>query len=227
MFNDGSAVAPTGPVPSGNGYAGIIYGPTDYKLGGALAADWIIQHANGKPVSVAYFDIPTYSVLAFDAQGAEAQFHKYCPKTCTLKSIPIQVTAIGTSLPQTAVATIQSDRSIGYLLFPFGGVDTGVLSALQTAGLNNVKLAVAASLIAPDYAEIASGTEAVGTNTSSVVQGDMLVDELARYLETKKPVTENPPIELFDQANAPANGVVSSSQYKAEFRKALARGLER
>jgi ribose transport system substrate-binding protein len=211
VFDDGAATTPTG--PTGNGLDGVVIGSSYYKLQGKLEADWIIEKSHGK-ANVAVFNLTLYHVLTIADQAFEAELKAKCPG-CSSHTVDLQVSDIGTDVPQIAVSTIQANPSVNYALFAFAALLPGVSSAFATAGLQKVQV-VSVSPVASDFDALRADTESMEINIPTQVEYTMVVDAIARYLETKKVVQENPPIQIIDQANVPSSGVPASAPPNAQ-----------
>jgi len=212
-----SGTPATGPAPEGNGVIGVASGPDQYTSDGKAMADWLIKDSGGKAHAV-FYNFPSYQVIELEKEGMKSELANSCP-ACTLKVVPLQLSDVGTKVPQTAVGAAQSDHSINYMVFPFAFADNGVLPALKTAGFSKIKITISSAMDSTDFAQIKAGTEAAGMYDGGAPVMYGAVDCVARYLETKKTVNERVPSQLFDRTNLPAGGKPDGSWLKPFFQK--------
>lgn len=214
VFVGGVPDTPTG--MAAGGLEGVSLGPKFLSSEGQIGADWIIKNSGGK-AHVAVVTLPAFNTLVAEDKGFTSELKAQC-KSCTVTTVNAQLTDIGKDLPQLVVSAVQSNPSINYLFFPYGDTAVGVAPALKTAGFSPKIVASIAD--ASTYSELKDGTLAMNVATSPQVQGFLEVDLVARYLETKKPVSDDvPELQILDSTNdSSATLPVVPPNYEAQFK---------
>ena len=129
---------PLGYRPGGGVTVNLITND-DYYFQGVLMADWAAVKTNGK-AHVLFLGVPQYPVLATEALGVTQEFARICPKTCKVTSLNFTVAQLlaGAHIP-AAVAALQKNSSINYMIAAFGGLLPGMYSALNNAGFGKLQ----------------------------------------------------------------------------------------
>lgn len=115
--------------------------------------------------------------------GAKTTMAKYCPScTYALLDVPLSDLAAG-KVPSDIVSYLQKHPKVNTLGFPFDSLEIGVRQALDHAGLNKMKI-YGVEPQAAQFAELRSGKSDGWAIAASNAQGWMIVDAVARELET-------------------------------------------
>lgn len=139
----------------GDGIAANLITGDDYYFNGVLMADYITAKSNGK-ADVLIVNVPQYPVLADEAQGIKDEFAKVCAD-CKTTSLDFTVAQVlqGAHIP-AAVAAIQKDPGIKWVIAGFGGLMPGMPQAFQNAGFSGIQ-AVSQAGTSANYQLIKSG----------------------------------------------------------------------
>ncbi len=128
----------------------------DYYFFGVLMADWVTAKTNGK-ADVLLLNVPSYPVLATAEKGFKDEIAKVC-EGCkvTASEFTVQDIVSG-SVATSAVAALQRNPNVNYIVGTFGGLITQQLAqAVTNAGFSKVK-AISASGTASNYQLIQKG----------------------------------------------------------------------
>lgn len=145
---------------------------------GRILADWIISELGSK-ADVGFFNVLDFPALVAYQNAFKKEYLRLCP-TCKFTPVKLQVSDLGTNVPKIVVATAQRNPKMNYAVMAWGDVSAGVRSALDTAGLKDVKIGgIAASL--PNIQALVKGEEDAWVSPPLVTEGWKRVDALVRY----------------------------------------------
>jgi ribose transport system substrate-binding protein len=162
-----------------NGLYGEAQNPQGATIEGKIMADYMITHSQGH-VNALFVSLPIYPVLVEQGTGAQAELAKNCP-SCTITTLGISVPQlVAGQTPSLIVSYLQTHPTINYLYFSFDGLDGGVLSALQTAGLMKQVTIVGTQGEAPELAAMLNGQEAAWSIVPHNLVMWTIVDWMAR-----------------------------------------------
>ena len=128
----------------------------DYYFIGVLEADWVVAKTGGKGNAL-LLNVPAYPVLATAAKGFTEEMTRVCPGCKVTTSNFTVDDMISGSVATTAVAELQRNRGVNYIVGTFGGLITQQLAqAVSSGGFTNIK-AIGASGTAANYQLIKDG----------------------------------------------------------------------
>lgn len=155
-----------------------VAGTADYVQRGQYAADYIVAHSDGKANTV-LFNVPDFPILNVYGASFVQQYKKLCP-LCKVDSVSVALTAIGTTFASQAATYLLAHPKVNYALLAFGGMATGVPTAMKQAGVKNVFLLTDAG--GPtNYQYIKSGQQLMDVSEAVGFYAWDMMDALARY----------------------------------------------
>ncbi len=101
---------------------------------GRLMADWVIVH-KGPKANVVFYGIPELNFSSYMQQAFEQELASKCP-SCKVRAVPISITTLGSTAPQTVVTDLQSHTDTNTAVFASSEIAAGLPAALKTAGLS-------------------------------------------------------------------------------------------
>lgn len=115
-----------------------VAGPTAYATVGKLEADYMLANTQGRGQVLLAMPaaFPTVQILA---NAFTAEWAKMCPKCQAPLTYNAPLTSFGKNFPTLLTAYLEAHRSVKYVVFGFADMMLGVPTALQAAGLSNVK----------------------------------------------------------------------------------------
>ena len=148
--------------------------------------------------------VPDYPILATLSDDVEQGFEPECP-ACSIQSIHLSIPDLfNAAAPQQIVSALRKNPDINYLVISFDSLGAGVPEALQTSGLTNVKLLLAA----PDATQVPLVSD--GTYMAEALQPVetlmwSVFDEMARFsvgVDTESEKHSVPPYPVWTKDNA-------------------------
>ena len=103
---------------------------------GRILADWAVAQKGAK-TNASFYTVPEFGFTASMWNGFKSQMATLCPK-CTVRNVPIEVKAIGTTAPQTIVNDLQSNASTNVAVTTTEDMYQGLPAAMSAAGVKNV-----------------------------------------------------------------------------------------
>ncbi|MET7998945.1 substrate-binding domain-containing protein [Amycolatopsis sp. NPDC005232] len=190
-------------------------------LAARIIANYIVAQ-KGADANVVMFNIPSFSILGVYETSFRDELHRLCPG-CKFKSVPVQVTDIGTKLPAQVVSTVQTDPGVNYAVMAFGALATGVSGALRAAGITDVKIAGEAPDI-QNIGNLANGSEDMWAGYPLIGMGWKSIDALARHFNGESPeidTTAPAPFQILTKSNAPNPPVLPEVKDHENYFKSL------
>jgi ribose transport system substrate-binding protein len=186
--------------------APIIANVTDAAqtaLAGRITANYVVAQ-KGSDADVAMFNVPSFSILKTYETAFRSEYLRLCP-ACKYKSVPVQITDIGTKVPAQVVSTLQTDPKINVAVMGFGTISLGVSAALRTAGITGVKI-VGETPAVDNIAALSNGTEDMWVAYPLYGMGWKSVDALARKFSGESAAIDTSaatPFQILTKTNAP------------------------
>jgi ribose transport system substrate-binding protein len=103
---------------------------------GRILADWVVAN-KGASANAVFYTVPELGFTTSMWDGFHAQMTKLCPK-CTIRNVPIEYSAIGTTAPQTIVNDLQSHPSTNVAVTSTEDMYQGLPPAMSAAGVDSV-----------------------------------------------------------------------------------------
>jgi ribose transport system substrate-binding protein len=126
---------------------------------GRILADWAVVQ-KGAATNAVFYTVPELGFTASMWNGFKSQMAVLCPK-CTIRNVPIEYAAIGTTAPQTIVNDLQSHSGTNVAVASSEDLYQGLPAAMSAAGVSNV-LTVGQSPTAEILTDIKAGTLTAG-----------------------------------------------------------------
>jgi ribose transport system substrate-binding protein len=192
----------------------------DFTSSGTALGDWFIADSGGKGDALV-FNIPAFPVLTQVADGIQNAIKSGCPG-CQMSSLQGTLPEVGAGqIPSVIVTALKKNPNIKYLLTSNLLLVSGVVSALKTAGLSDVKVA-GDQPESSDLQGIQGGTEYAATISGNPILGWMAVDSAARLAEGMivPPGDSGTPLHLLTKQNLSStnlNAYILPSDYAAQF----------
>jgi len=194
-------------VPAGqsNGIYSDCFDASSSKVYGPALTDWVIADSGGKAHTLVV-TLPVFPVLTAQVDAVHAAFTKDCP-TCKTSDLAVTVNDLSSgAVPQEIASYLQTHTDINYVYETFGGLDTGLAKALQSAGLSKVKI-VGTQEGAPQLQELIAGSEAAWTALPQELAMWTIADQMARVADNQWSATEErasaiPPFYVVSSAAA-------------------------
>jgi ribose transport system substrate-binding protein len=191
-------------------------------LMGRENGNYILWKSHAKGAHVLIVQVPQYPVLAPWQNALTTVVKSGCP-TCKVQVINVQAADIGTKVPQTIISAIQKDPKIKYVALSFGGLSTGVRSALDGAGYNDVAITGEGS-VAANLAALRAGKEQMWAAQVTQMQGWYVADVLLRNWNNqplgKERNLQQYPTQILTPQNVPKTGTqfLTPANYKSQFK---------
>jgi ribose transport system substrate-binding protein len=150
---------------------------------GTLLADWVVAHKGAKANAV-FYSVPELNFTATMWTAFKAQLAKLCPG-CTVRDVPIDFSAIGTTAPQTIVNDLQSHSGTNVAVFSSMDMAQGLPAAMSAAGVN---VATIGSTPTPEnLQDIKAGKMTAGVALAINITAWTMVDAGAKLAIGQKP----------------------------------------
>jgi ribose transport system substrate-binding protein len=210
-----SDTPPAGPIISN------FNGPQFSKQLGDTIANWFIADSKGAGKALLVTVDSVTGLRAFTNEFV-SYVGAHCA-SCSVTKLPMTYTdATGGAIPGQAVAKLQQDPSLNYVILPQGTFANGLPAALAGAGLQNrVKIAGQAATV-QNLADIKNGTEAAWTLSNLSIDSWYAVDAVIRHVEgmTFDPNTGAPDQLLTrDVPFGIEQSLPQPADYQAQFKK--------
>jgi ribose transport system substrate-binding protein len=163
---------------------------------GKLLADWVIAH-NGAKANTVFYGLPTFDFSNPMQQAFENEMKANCP-SCTVRTVPIDASTIGTTAPSTVVADLQAHPQTKVAVFVSLQIAQGLPAAMRAAGLTGITT-VGRGPTPGNLQDIKTGALTAGLAIDAPVSTWTAVDAAARLLEGGKPTASEQAGDLDEQ----------------------------
>ena len=169
----------------------------DYYFYGLLMADY--AKVNSTTQNILFVGLPTFPVLSTVQEGFTTEIAAVCPD-CSVKTMEVAVTDLGTNLPGMIVSELQTNPDLDMVVYAFGGMLFGVPEAIDAAGLGDQAKAVSQAGGPLNFGFIAAGQHQVAeVALASELLGWRAVDAAARIFAGEGPGrAATPPAAVVD-----------------------------
>lgn len=176
---------------------------SSFLQGGAALGDWTIADANGH-ANVLVSDVNVYPILTTAYTGFRQAFRANC-SACNIHYLPMDLTTWATNSATTngqIVSWLRQNLTYNYVMTTDLTFTGGLRSALNTAGLNNVKI-IGAQPNPPDFSALQAGQESAFVANNNTVGGWAIADAALRLSEGMNPAQSNlgQPYQLVTPSN--------------------------
>lgn len=191
-------------------------------------AAWIAVNSKGSG-NVLALDLPDYPIV-HNAMGAFADALKSDCSGCTVTTVPVKTSDIGTNAPQNVVSEIQKNPKINYI-FILGPVTTGLNAALGSAGVSDGKVKIVGMGPNPDniqglrdkdgynYAWSAFSAPVSGWQTVDVAARLSVGDSIDNVMKQVSPTQILTPNNVGDAVQDGGGNYIGVADYKDLFKK--------
>jgi ribose transport system substrate-binding protein len=189
-----------------------LNGTAQLSYGAKMVAAEIVSQSNGN-AHVALFNVPSYPVLVGEAAAFKQAMKEFCPSTCSVSEVDVQVTDVGTpTIPSDVVNFVRSNPKTNWMFSTFGDIADGVEASLQTAGLASQVSLGGLNMTQGELAGLKSGQPGAWAAQPQPITGWRIDDIFARYFEGESltPTLAFPPMQMLTPKNA-ASAVVDPS----------------
>lgn len=162
---------------------------------GRLLADWVIANKGAKAQTVLY-TLPGLDVSAPIQQAFEDNMSALC-SSCKVRVVPIDVSAIGTTAPQTVVADLKAHPATNVAVFVGLSAAAGLPAALKAAGISITTVGFGPT--AGNLQDIKDGALTAALDIDFPVATWTAVDATARLLEGVQPTASEQADEVPEQ----------------------------
>jgi ribose transport system substrate-binding protein len=213
--------ASVGPIQVQSPVAATVDGTGAYTVPAKAIADWFIAQSNASG-HVLLVDIPSFPVLKETATAVSAEIASQCPncKVSDFDATIAQVDANG--VVSAAVAQLQRDPSIKYVISTDGVFISGLATAAKAAGISGLQIGSTIGGIVNEQ-DILAGSESATLPWPGVVEGWVIIDAAARVSEgmSVPDGDDNTAIQLLVKGNftAPQESLLAPADYPAQFEK--------
>ena len=149
---------------------------------GPLIADYIISHFGPKS-NVVFYGVPELSYSPFLQSAFVKEMHARCPG-CSVRTVPISVTTIGSGAPATVVSDLQAHPSTNVAVFATDEIEYGLPAATQQAGITVKTFGYGAGPTNLEY--LKEGKETAVLAGAEAVDSWSLLDQAAREIDGEK-----------------------------------------
>ena len=181
-------------APYGVSFNYIGAGEVDHD--GKLLADWVIAHSGAKANTV-FYGLPAFDFSNPMQQAFQHEMKKNCP-SCTVRTVPIDASTIGTTAPNTVVADLQAHPATNVAVFVSMQIAQGLPAAMRAAGLTGITT-VGRGPTPGNLQDIKRGALTAGLAIDAPVSTWTAVDSAARLIEGAQPTANEQAGDLDEQ----------------------------
>jgi ribose transport system substrate-binding protein len=195
-------------------------GVNDLQTDGKLLADWVFAN-NGTKANSVFYGLPAFDASLPEQQAFVNEMKKNCP-SCTVRTVPIDASTIGTTAPNTIVADLQAHPATNVAVFVTMQIAQGLPAAMRAAGLKGITT-VGRNPDPSNLQDIKTGALTAGLAIDEAVSTWAVVDAAARLLEGGQPTAseEAGEVEQFlgqnDITFNTTNGWIGYSDFEQRF----------
>ncbi len=171
-------------------------GASEVDHDGQLLADWVIAR-DGAKANAVFYGLPTFDFSNPMQQAFVNEMKKDCP-SCTVRTVPIDASTIGTTAPSTVVADLQAHPSTNVAVFVSMQIAQGLPAAMRAAGLTGITT-VGRGPTPGNLQDIKSGALTAGLAIDAPVSTWTAVDSAARLIEGAQPTASEQAGDLDEQ----------------------------
>ena len=150
---------------------------------GRLLADWVIAN-KGPKANVVFYGVPELAFNPYMESAFKAELARNC-SSCNVRFSSIDITAFGTTAPQTIAGDLQSHPSTNTAVFESAELAAGLPAALKAANINVTTLGYVPQ--PEELEQIKDGQMTAGLASDIATQMWTSVDVVARLLLNQSP----------------------------------------
>jgi ribose transport system substrate-binding protein len=196
------------PISYSNTILGDPSGAASETAAAKVLAAWFVADSDGQGKAL-FENATSFPILKVFVDAFETQVATMCA-ACKVKIVPVTAADISSNgvIPKV-VAAARSNPDYKYIFFDNGSFGDGIVSALNAAGLSNMRIG-GRSIDSVGAAALKAGTEQAWTGESYYLLGESLVDLAARHIEGAGGTSDDDviPVQLLTKNNI--NNVVGN-----------------
>jgi len=169
-----------GTIPYDDTIIGQVGSSPDVTSNGEMIANWVVADSDGK-ANVLLQSVNDFPILKVFSDSFKAKTAELCPD-CKVTEINNTIAQLGTGVVPSIVSAVQKDPSIKYVVTVNGPFVTGLRSALDAAGLNDVQIA-GESGDTTNLTNVKSGKESAFTALALHYGSYSMIDMVLRHLQ--------------------------------------------
>jgi ribose transport system substrate-binding protein len=159
---------------------GQVGGSPDVKAYADMIANWVVADSDGS-AKVLLQSVNDFPILKVFSDEYKAKTEELCPD-CDVTEINNTIAQLGTAVVPSIVAAVQKDPSIKYVVTVNGPFVTGLRSALDAAGLSDVKIAGESGDVT-NLTNVKAGKESAFTALALHYGAWAMVDMVLRHMQ--------------------------------------------
>lgn len=190
------------------------------ELAARLMADWVVVH-KGPHADVAFYGIPEVAFTPYMDAAFKQELAKDCA-SCKSRFVPIDISSVGKTAPQTVVTDLQSHSGTNYMVFAPAEAAQGLPAAMKAAGLSVPDISYTPE--PEELSDIKTGGMTAGLASDLPTQIWTWVDVTARLLLHQSPapgeVSGTGPFQILTQKDItfdPAKGWTGYPDFARRF----------
>jgi ribose transport system substrate-binding protein len=152
-------------------------GAATAKSGGSLMADWVIAKKGSS--NAVFYGVPAIDYSDTMQAAFKDEMTKNCP-SCQVRTVPIDITTLGTTSPQTIVTDLQSHPDSTVAVFASSEMARGLPAALDAAGVKVTTIGYAPTPV--NLQDIKDGKLTAGLAVDFPLSAWTAVDVAARLI---------------------------------------------
>jgi ribose transport system substrate-binding protein len=169
-----------GTMPYDDTIIGQVGSSPDVTTNGEMIANWVVADSDGK-ANVLLQSVNDFPILKVFSDSFKAKTAELCPD-CKVTEINNTIAQLGTGVVPSIVAAVQKDPSIKYVVTVNGPFVTGLRSALDAAGLNDVQIAGESGDVT-NLTNVKAGKESAFTALALHYGSYSMIDMVLRHLQ--------------------------------------------
>jgi ribose transport system substrate-binding protein len=172
-----------GTIPYDDTIIGQVGSSPDVEKNGQMIGNWVVADSDGK-ANVLLQSVNDFPILKVFSDSFKKTVADNCPD-CKVTEVNNTIAQLGTAVVPSIVAAIQKDPSIKYVATVNGPFVTGLRSALDAAGLNDVQIAGESGDVA-NLTNVKAGKESAFTALALHYGSYSMLDMVLRHLQGLK-----------------------------------------
>ena len=169
-----------GTIPYDDTIIGQVGSSPDVTTNGEMISNWVVADSDGK-ANVLLQSVNDFPILKVFSDSFKAKTAELCPD-CKVTEINNTIAQLGTAVVPSIVAAVQKDPSIKYVVTVNGPFVTGLRSALDAAGLNDVQIAGESGDVT-NLTNVKAGKESAFTALALHYGSYSMIDMVLRHLQ--------------------------------------------
>lgn len=166
----------------------------DFVQMGEILGNWIVADSEGK-ANALIFNLANFAIIEANVNSIVETMEAKCPD-CKTKTITVQASDIGTTLPSQIASELQRNPEADYVVLPDSVMATGLPAQLREAGMLDRARIVGNNVSPESLAAIKEGAEYGYLQYSAKYFGWQAIDLLARHFNGDEIVHHQQPLQI-------------------------------